>query len=82
MSSTDNEFITDNEVTDNVFDRDEDFLPSTPERIEKFNNEISISFLGSVSPLKRKNLIREKSIETYVKRRKKIYFQHCLIPLM
>ena len=82
MSSTDSEFITDNEVTGNVVDRDEDFLPSIPERIEEFNNEISTSFLGSVSPLKRKNLIREKSIENYVKKKKKIYFQHCLIPLM
>ena len=45
MISTDNEFITDNEVTDNVVDRDEDFLPSTPERIEEFNNETSTSFL-------------------------------------
>ena len=60
MSSTANEFITDNEVTDNVVDRGEDFLPITPERIEEFNNEISTSFLGSASPLKRKNLIREK----------------------
>ena len=73
MSSTDNEFITDNEVTDNVVDRDEDFLRSTPERFEEFNNEISTSFLGSVSPLKRKNLIREKSIENYVKKKKKKY---------
>ena len=73
VSSTDNEFITDNEVTDNVVDRDEDFLRSTPERFEEFNNEISTSFLGSVSPLKRKNLIREKSIENYVKKKKKKY---------
>ena len=73
VSSTDNEFITDNEVTDNVVDRDEDCLPSTPERIEEFNNEISTSFLGSVSPLKRKNLIHEKSIENYVKKKKKKY---------
>ena len=79
MNSNDNEFITDNEVTDNVVDRDEDFLPSTPEHIEEFNIEISTSFLASVSPLKRKNLIREKSIENYVKKKKKIYFQHCLI---
>ena len=71
VSSTDNEFITDNEVTDNVVDRDEDFLPSTTERIEEFNNEIITSFLGSVSPLKRKNLIHEKSIENYVIKKKK-----------
>ena len=51
MSSTDNEFIANNEDTDNVVDIDEDFLPSTPERFEEFNNEISTSFLGSVSPL-------------------------------
>ena len=56
VSSPDYEFITDNEVTDNVVDRDEDFLPSTSECIEEFNNEISTSFLGSVSPLKRKNV--------------------------
>ena len=49
-----------NEVTDNVVDKDEDFLPSTSERVEEFNNEISTFFLGSVSPPKRKNLIREK----------------------
>ena len=49
VGSTDNEFITENEVTDNVVDRDEDFLPSTPERIEEFNNEISTSFLGSIA---------------------------------
>ena len=55
VSSTDNECITDNKVTDNLVDRDEHFLPSTPESIEEFNNEISTSFLGSVSPLKRKN---------------------------
>ena len=83
VSSTDNEFTTDNELTDNEVDENEDFLPSTPERIEEFNNEISTSFLGSVSPLKRKNLIREKSIENYVKKKKKkIYFQHCLMPSM
>ena len=82
VSSTDNEFITDNEVSDNVVDRDEDFLPSTPECIEQFNNEIRTSFLGSVSPLERKDLIREKSIENYIKKKKKKYFQHCLIPLM
>ena len=62
----------DNEVTDNVVDRDEDFLPSTLERIEEFNNEISTSFLGSVSPLKRKNLMRVKSIASYVKKKKNI----------
>ena len=28
MRNTDNEFTTDNEVTDNVVDKDEDFLPS------------------------------------------------------
>ena len=28
MRSTDNEFTTDNEDTDNVVDKDEDFLPS------------------------------------------------------
>ena len=28
VRSTDNEFTTDNEVTDNVVDKDEDFLPS------------------------------------------------------
>ena len=42
--------------------------------------EINTSFLDSVSPLKRKNLIREKSIENYVKKKKKKYFQHCLMP--
>ena len=60
MRSTDNEFTTDNEVTDNVVDKDEDFLSSTPKCIEEINSEISTSFLGSVSPLKRKNLIRKK----------------------
>ena len=74
VSSTDNEFITDNVVTDNVVNRDEDFLLSSPERIEEFNNEISKSFLGSVSPLKRKNVICEKSIENYVKKKKKYTF--------
>ena len=71
VSSTDNEFTTDNELTDNEVDKDEDFLTSSLERIEEFNNEINTSFLGSVSPLKRKNLIREKSIENYVKKKKK-----------
>ena len=52
-----------NEVGDIEVDIDEDFLPSTPEGIEEFNNEMGTSFLDSVSPLKRKNLIREKSIE-------------------
>ena len=66
-----NEFTTDNELTDNEVDKDENFLTSSPERIEEFNNEINTSFLGSVSLLKRKNLIREKSIENYVKKKKK-----------
>ena len=48
MRSTDNEFTTDNEVTDNVVDNDEDFLPSIPERTEDFNYEISTFFLGSL----------------------------------
>ena len=69
-SSTDNEFTTDNELTDNEVDKNEDFLTSSPERIEEFNNEINTSILGSVSPLIRKNLIREKSIENYVKKKK------------
>ena len=69
VSNTDKEFTTDNELTDNVVDKDEDFLTSSPERIEEFNNEINTSFLGSVSPLKRNNLIREKSIENYVKKK-------------
>ena len=51
--STDNEFTTDNEVTDNVVDKDKDFLPSI--------------LIRNI----RKNLIREKSIENYVKKRKK-----------
>ena len=55
----------------NEIDRDEDFLPSTSERVEEFNNKISTFFSGCVLPLKRKNLIREKSIENYVKRKKK-----------
>ena len=71
VSSTDNEFTTDNELTNNEVDKDEDFLTSSPERIEEFNNEINTFFLGSVSPLERKNLIREKSIEKYVKKKKK-----------
>ena len=71
VSSTDNEFTTNNELTDNEVDQDEDFLTSSPERIEEFNNEINTSFFGSVSPLKRKNLIREKSIENYVREKEK-----------
>ena len=63
-----------NEVTDNVVDKDEDFLTSILERIEEFNYEISTSLWGSVSPLKRKILIRKKSIDNYVKKKKKIYF--------
>ena len=47
------------------------FLPSTPERVEEFNNKISTFFSGCVSPLKRKNLVREKSIINYVKKKKK-----------
>ena len=82
VSSTDNEFTTDNKVTDNVADKDEGFLSSTPEGIEEFNNQISTSFLGSISPLKRKNFICEKSIENYLRKKKKKYFQHCLIPSM
>ena len=70
---TDNEFTMNNEVTDNVVDKGEDFLPSIPERIEEFNYEISTCFLGSVSPLKRKNLIPKKSIENYVKKKKNEY---------
>ena len=62
-----------------LIDKDEDFLTSSPERIEEFNNKINKSFLGSVSPLKRKNQMREKSIKNYVKKKKKIYFQHCLM---
>ena len=61
MDGTDDEFAdilddvaTENEVGDIEVDIDEDFLPSTPERIEEFNNEMSTLFLGSVSPLKRK----------------------------
>ena len=49
VRSTDNEFTTDNEVADNVFDKREDCIPSIPERIEEFNYEISTFFLGSVS---------------------------------
>ena len=60
MRSTDNEFTTDNEVTDNIVDKAEDFLLSIPERIEEVNYEISTFFLGSVSSLKRKNLIHKK----------------------
>ena len=70
VRSTDNAFTTDNEVTDNVVDKAEDFLPSIPRRIEEFISKISTFFLGSVSSLKRKKLIRKKSIENYVKRRK------------
>ena len=65
-----------------MIDKDEDFLPRTPEGIEEFNNEISTSFLGTVSPLKKRNLIREKSIENFLKKKKKKYFQDCLIPSM
>ena len=43
VSSTDNEFTTDNELTDNEVDKDEDFLTSSSERIEEFNNEINTS---------------------------------------
>ena len=60
VRSTDNEFTTDNEVTDNVVDKDKDFLQSI--------------LIRNI----RKNLIRKKSIENYVKKKKK-YFQHCLI---
>ena len=35
VSSTDNEFITDNEVTDNVVDRDEDFFASKYSRTHR-----------------------------------------------
>ena len=77
VDGTDDEFddivvdvATENEVGDIEVDMDEDFLPSTPECIEEFNNEISTSFLGSMSPLKRKNLIREKFIENYVNQKK------------
>ena len=62
---------TDNEFTTNVVDKDEDFLPNIPECIKEFNYEISTFFLSSVSSLKRKNLIRKKSIENYVKKKKK-----------
>ena len=79
VRSTDNEFTTDHEVTDNLVDKDEDYLPSIQERIKEFNYEISTFFLGSISSLKRTNLIRKKSIENYVKKKKKTYFQHCLI---
>ena len=71
VTSTDNEFSTDDNFIDNGIDRDEDFLPSTPERVEECNNKISTFFSGCVSPLKRKNLIREKSIGNYVKKKKK-----------
>ena len=71
MTITDNEFSTDNNVIDNGIDKDEDFLPSTPKRVEEFKNEISTFFSGCVSPLKRKSVIREKSIENYVKMKKK-----------
>ena len=77
LDGTDDEFAdivvdvaTENKFGDIEVDIDEDFLPSTPERIEEFNNEMSTSFLGSVSPLERKNLIREKSIENYVNKKK------------
>ena len=53
MRSTDNEFTTDNEVTDNVVDIDEDFLPSI--------------LIRNI----RKKHIRKKSIENYVKKKKK-----------
>ena len=36
MRSTDNEFTTENEVTDNVVDKDEDFLPSISVSIDEF----------------------------------------------
>ena len=52
MTITDNEFLTDNNVIDNGIDRDEDFVPSNPERVEEFNNEISKFFSGCVSPRK------------------------------
>ena len=71
MTSTDNEFSTDDYFIDNGIDRDEDFLPSTPEHVGEFNNKISTFFSGCVSPLKRKNLIREKSIENSKKEEKK-----------
>ena len=71
VSSTDNEFTTDYELNNNEVDKDEDFLTSSAEHIEEFNNEINTSFLGSVSPIKTKNLIRKKSIENYVKKKKK-----------
>ena len=64
------EFITDNELTDNEVDKDHDFLTISPEHIEEFNNEINTSFLGSISSLKRKYLIHEKSIENYVTKKK------------
>ena len=67
MISTNNEFLTDDNFIDNGIDRGEDFLPSTPERVEEFNNKISTFFSGCVSPLKRKNLMSEKSIKNYVK---------------
>ena len=70
VRSTNNELTMDNQVTDNVVDKDEDFLPSIPERIEEFNYEISTFFLGSASTLKRKNLIRKKTIKNYVKKKK------------
>ena len=75
VTSTDNEFSTDNNVIDNGIDRSEDFLPSTSERVEEFNNEISTFFSACVSYLKEKNLIREKSMENYgIKNKKKFTF--------
>ena len=52
VRSTDNEFTTDNKVTDNVVDKDEDFLPSI--------------LIRNI----RKNFIRKKLIENYVKKKK------------
>ena len=43
-------------MTDNIVDKDEDFWPGIPERIEELNYEISTFFLGSVSSIKEKIL--------------------------
>ena len=56
MTRTDNEFSTDDNFIKNGIDRDEDFLPSIPERMEEFNNKISTFFSGCVLLLRGKIL--------------------------
>lgn len=69
--SSNNDTASENEPDELFGEADDNFIPKTPERIQKFNEEINIILPGSVSPLKRKSIEPRLSLDNYMTKKKK-----------